>query len=73
MSRGSYTAGGDSEAIKIRLIWGVGGLDKGGTNAWDSKDVGKVEWDETFDLSPAKNQEKMLSICEELLADTELV
>jgi len=38
--------------MNIQIFWGVKGIDKNDTSMWDPEKIGKVIFDEHFDLSP---------------------
>mmetsp|Transcript_16142 Transcript_16142/g.18104 ORF Transcript_16142/g.18104 Transcript_16142/m.18104 type:complete len:977 (+) Transcript_16142:234-3164(+) len=62
-----FPQGENDNAQKINLVWGLSGLEKSSSgNKWDPEYLGELVWDEEFDLSPTKNQQYILSICEEL-------
>ena len=49
----SFPAGGNmKDSIVVNLNWGIEGLDRSGTALWDSDDLGKLIWDQTFTLLP---------------------
>ena len=37
--------------MNVYIYWGVKGIDKTDTSMWDANIIGKVQWDETFDIS----------------------
>lgn len=46
----------DKEAFMVSIVWGVKGLDRSDVGLWDPDDLGRLEWDESFTIAPAKNQ-----------------
>lgn len=42
------------------------GLNKEGVSKWDPLSLGKLEWDDEFDITTEKNQEAMVKICQDL-------
>ena len=61
-----FNQGGNDLTVVVFLMWGVEDLNDEGTNYWDAEDVGKPNWDESFDiltLNEAK-QERFIQICD---------
>ena len=51
-----------------QLVWGIHPrMDRSGTDPWKADDVGKVQYDDEFDLSPTDTQQFIYDICQELL------
>ena len=50
-----YYAGDDESAIKVHLMFGIKGIDKDGVGIWDPSELGKLEYDDNFDLTTAVN------------------
>ena len=44
-----------NEAIVVKLNWGIKDLDRSNVGLWDSKDMGRLVWDEEFTVSPRRN------------------
>lgn len=59
-----YTSGGDADSIKMYIMYGIDGIDKGGVGLWDSTEFGSIEYSETFDLS--KHYKAVYDTCQEL-------
>ena len=53
---GVFNGISDSSSIKVSLVWGLGGLDRSGTNKWDPSDLGKLYYANDFDPSTAAAQ-----------------
>mmetsp|Transcript_26054 Transcript_26054/g.29829 ORF Transcript_26054/g.29829 Transcript_26054/m.29829 type:complete len:983 (+) Transcript_26054:77-3025(+) len=67
---------GENDGAQITLIiWGLDGVSRDGVDRWDPKDRGELEWDNSFDMSPPENQQKMSEFCDYLktIQDSELV
>lgn len=45
----------ESEMIDLKLIWGLSDIDRTGDNAWDPEFVGKLIFDDEFDLTSVEN------------------
>jgi len=58
--------------IKIDIVYGIKGLDRDDTRAFDVNDRGDVEWDDDFDLTPKANQVRMVELCS-ILKNSSLV
>ena len=39
------------EPIMVELMWGIRGINKAEVDGFNATDIGKVVWDEAFDLS----------------------
>lgn len=50
-----HMAGNSDTGIKVNQYWGVKDIDKSDVGAWDPTDLGEIEWDNDFDLSPEDN------------------
>ena len=62
-----YYGGAVSELIHERFVWGVQEwLNRDDWNRWDTQDWGKVEFDDSFDLSPVDAQLHILHVCDVL-------
>lgn len=64
--RSEYHTGEYDNTIKVRFLWGVKGIDRKGVGQWDSSDFGQIIWDNDFDMSSEANQQRILTICNEL-------
>ncbi|CAI2362894.1 unnamed protein product [Moneuplotes crassus] len=65
--RNDYNTGENDNTIQISFVWGVKGINKDGVSSWDAADRGKIIWDDTFDMSSPTNQQRILTICDDLL------
>lgn len=54
----------ESEMIRLKLVWGLDDIDRTGDNAWDPEYVGKVIFDDQFNIATVENQEFLLTICQ---------
>ena len=61
------------DSIVVSLNWGIKDLDRDDVDTWDPSDMGRLIWDDTFDLTPARNQEALLNLCKELKNESTLV
>ena len=61
-----YNQGENDEIIEVSIFWGVRGVDRSGTDRWDPTDIGKIIWDDDFDLTPEANQQRVIDICNDL-------
>jgi len=52
--------------IEVSFVWGLEGLDKKGVGRWDPTNLGKLIYDDTFNLAPEANQQRLLDICADL-------
>ena len=43
--------------VKARLVWGIAGMNRDGTDPSDSDDVGKAAYDDSFDLTRPETQQ----------------
>ena len=43
------------DSIVVNLHWGVKDLDREEVGLWDSTNLGTLEWDDTFTVSPIRN------------------
>ena len=59
--------------LSVRIHWGIADLDREGVGAWNVTDLGKIVWDEDFDISPAENQQALIDLCETLRDNEDLV
>ena len=56
----------ESEMIRLKLVWGLDDIDRTGENAWDPEYVGKVIFDDQFNIATVENQEFLLTICQQI-------
>ena len=56
----------DTGKIEVSFIWGIKSIDKSGVGRWDSSNLGKLIYDDTFNLAPVANQQRILDICTDL-------
>eukprot|EP00357_Protocruzia_adherens_P033057 CAMPEP_0115044012 /NCGR_PEP_ID=MMETSP0216-20121206/47211_1 /TAXON_ID=223996 /ORGANISM="Protocruzia adherens, Strain Boccale" /LENGTH=592 /DNA_ID=CAMNT_0002426443 /DNA_START=121 /DNA_END=1896 /DNA_ORIENTATION=+ len=55
--------------FRIKLIYGIKGLDRSDIYPMDPTMVGEVVWDYTFNLAEKASQERMLEMCSQLLTN----
>ena len=48
-------------------------IDKEGVDLWDPKDIGELEYDDSFDLTKATNQNRLKQICVDLRLQSSIV
>ena len=46
---------GTPSSLQIQITWGIKGMDRSQVGAWDAFNVGVLEWDEEFTVSPVEN------------------
>ena len=61
------------DSIVVNLNWGIMGLDRSEVGLWDSSDMGKLIWDDTFTLLPPENQVALIDLCIYLRDDSDFV
>ena len=54
-------------------MYGLKGIDKEGVDLWDPKDIGELEYDDSFDLTKASNQNRLKQICVDLRLKSSIV
>ena len=69
----NYNQGAEEGAIKVHLMFGLKGIDKDGLDQWDPNELGKLEYDNDFDLSTTANQNRLKQICVDLRTKNEIV
>ena len=69
----NFNQGAEESAIKIHLMFGLKGIDKDGVDIWDPTNLGKLEYDEDFDLTTATNQNRLKQICVNLRLQSHIV
>lgn len=52
------------------MFWGVKQINKDSVTLWDPEELGTVEFDESFDLSPVEAQQSILDLCQKLRNQT---
>lgn len=73
ISENFSSTSGLKENIMVKINWGIKDLDRSSVGLWDSKNVGKLIWDEEFTVSPKRNQMALIDFCEELRDRSPLV
>ena len=68
--REDFNQGENDQVILVNLLWGVSGVDRSGTDRWDAADIGKLIWDDDFDLTPEANQQRVIDICSDLRSNS---
>ena len=48
------------------IFWGTSGIDKTDVKPFDSAYAGELQWDNTFDLAKAENQQWLDDLCTDL-------
>jgi hypothetical protein len=48
------------------IYWGVGEIDREGETSWDPDFIGKISFDDTFDMSAAESQQFLKNLCDDL-------
>ena len=61
------------DSIVVNLNWGIKRLDREGVGAWDSNNIGKLQWDDSFTVAPQENQKALLDLCKDLQYSSDLV
>ena len=62
-----FYAGNTQALITPYLTYGIDKMiDRTGTDKWDITDLGKIQYDDTFDISSVESQQFIYDICEEL-------
>lgn len=51
---------------RVDIIWGVSGVDRSSISTWDTKEVGNVIWDESFDPLTPESQQAIVDLCDNL-------
>ena len=55
-----------SSSVKIRVVWGIEGIDRAGTDETNEVDLGKVVYKSTFDLADPLSQVEIHNVCEQI-------
>jgi len=61
---GPFYADDKDAFARVHLVWGLKGMDQSDINRWDGEDFGKLEYDETFDMTSVDAQRFMRSVCD---------
>jgi len=64
---------GDPSSLEINITWGIKNLETSKRDKWDPNDLGILEWDENFTVSPVPNQVALLEFCDYLTQESTLV
>ena len=56
----------DTSSLRVYFVWGIAGLDRSNVDQWDPTDIGKVVYDNQFDMSSEANQQRIVDICNDL-------
>ena len=56
----------EAESIAVYLVWGISSLDRTNVDRWDPTDIGKIVYDDDFDMSSEANQQRLIDICNDL-------
>jgi hypothetical protein len=59
------------DGIELRLVFGIEGIDRSGTDPSDDDDLGEPVWLQSFDLGDAAAQEHLVWLCDEIEAEAE--
>eukprot|EP01155_Anaeramoeba_flamelloides_P029785 Anaeramoba_flamelloidesa85617_134.p1 GENE.a85617_134~~a85617_134.p1 ORF type:complete len:622 (+),score=131.98 a85617_134:174-2039(+) len=63
----------DVNAAIVYLYWGLDSFDMTGVNTHHPEETGTLVYDKKFDLTPAKNQEYFITVCDDAFAEEGLV
>ena len=55
-----------SNSVTFRIVWGVEGIDRTGTDETEETDLGKVIYREKFDLADPLSQVEVYNVCEQI-------
>ena len=58
--------------MRVTVLWGIKGVDRSEADMWDIEDVGRIKWDNTFDMSSYDAQMYLYDTCVDL-SDSDLV
>lgn len=61
-----HSSGKGGNRIDVIMYQGTKEIDDSKVGKWDSEDMGKVVWDEEFNLSPKENQKFLYDLCFDL-------
>ena len=56
----------EAESLTVYLVWGISKLNRDGVDRWDPTDIGKIVYDDDFDMSSEANQQRLIDICNDL-------
>lgn len=73
ISENFSSTSGLKENIMVKINWGIKDLDRSDVGLWDSKNLGKLIWDDEFTISPPPNQVALMDFCTELRDKNPLV
>ena len=57
----------------VYFMYGLKGIDKEGVDIWDPTNLGKLEYDNDFDLTSASNQNRLKAICVDMRTRSHIV
>ena len=60
-----------NDGIELRLVLGIAGIDRSGTDPSDDNDLGEPVWLQSFDLGDAAAQEHLVWLCDEIEAEAD--
>ena len=61
-----FTKSKDDGQLAVSFVWGLQGINKDNVNKYDPTDLGKLIWDDKFDITEENNQVRLFDICEVL-------
>ena len=61
-----YTKSKDDGQLTVNFVWGLKGINKEDVGKYDPIDLGKLIWDDNFDITEEINQLRLFDICEAL-------
>lgn len=61
-----FHTGANDNTIQVSFLYGVTGVDQEDVGLWDASDLGKIIWDDSFDMSSTAAQQRILDICNDL-------
>ena len=64
--RTRFSVSADDRVVPLDVCFGVRGMDTSNANHWDIDQVGKLQLDEAFDITPPASQLHLLHACEAL-------
>ena len=64
--RTRFSVSADDRVVPLDVCFGVRGMDTSRANHWDIDQVGKLQVDETFDITPPASQLHLLNACRAL-------
>jgi len=66
MAVNGFYSGESDRGMSVDIFWGTESIDKSEVNQWDAEDLGVLNWDNQFDLSPKANQRRLIEFCSQL-------